>query len=155
MSEREDRRKELEHLRGELKCNGYPEWMLRDLSEDNSSESEKDVETSEEIPVVITYIQEFLELLRWVFGSYDIQTYFKPTNTFRQLLVEPKDPVSKENMVGPVYKIKCQECDAVYVGETERSLRAWFNEHWQPSSTTSEVAKHIHVDYTQHSVEKY
>ena len=39
----------------------------------------------------------------------------------RQLLVKPKDPVDKENAVEPVYKIKCEECKATYVGETERS----------------------------------
>ena len=55
--------------------------------------------------------------------------------------------------MGPVYKIKCEECDAVYVSEIERSLKARFSEHRQPSSTTSEVSKHIHVDQTQHSVE--
>ena len=61
--------------------------------------------------------------------------------------------MSKENVVGPVYKIKCEECNAVYVGETERSLKARFSEHRRPSSTTSEVFKHIHVDHPQHSVE--
>ena len=35
VSEREDRRKELDHLRGALKCNGYPELILRDLKEEN------------------------------------------------------------------------------------------------------------------------
>ena len=38
--------------------------------------------------------------MRQVFGNYGIPTYFKPTNTLRQLLVKPKDPVSKENVVG-------------------------------------------------------
>ena len=56
-------------------------------------------------------------------------------------------------MVGPVYKIKCEEREAVYVGEIERSLKAKFNEHRRPSFTTSEVAKHIHVNHLQHSKE--
>ena len=30
VSEREDRREELEHLRGARKCNGYPDWILWD-----------------------------------------------------------------------------------------------------------------------------
>ena len=67
--------------------------------------------------------------------------------------MKPKDPASKENMVGPVYKIKCEECEATYVGETERSLKSRFNEHWRPSSTTSEVSKHIHIEHPEHSVE--
>ena len=68
VSEREDRRKELDHLRGALKCNGYPEWILRDLKEENKSDSEKEGETLGEtietsvkeklksIPVMIPYV---------------------------------------------------------------------------------------------------
>ena len=74
-------------------------------------------------------------------------------NTLQQLLMKPSDPVSKENVVGPVYKINCGECEATYVGETERSLKSRFNEHRTPSSTTSEIAKHIHVEQPEHYVE--
>ena len=37
-------------------------------------------------------------------------------------MVKRKDSVGKENMVGPVCTIVCEECEAVYAGETERSL---------------------------------
>ena len=74
------------------------------------------------------------------------------SNTLRQLLVHPKDPVGKDKVVGPVYKISCEECDATYVGETERSLKARFGEHRRPSSTTSEVSKHIHTDNPNHNI---
>ena len=81
VSERKDRRKELDHLRGALKCNGYPEWILRDLKEENNSDSEKEVETSGEtvetstkekskkIPVVIPYVKGFTEQMRRVYGK--------------------------------------------------------------------------------------
>ena len=103
VSEREDRRKELEHLRGVLKCNGYPDWIMRELRDDNSDEGEvkrpepvketSDKERNKKIPVVIPYIKGFSEQIRWVLGKYSIPTCFKPTNTLRQLLVKPKDPV--------------------------------------------------------------
>ena len=48
VSESEDRRKELELLRGTLIRNVYPEWILRDLIDDSSNESEEEMETSEE-----------------------------------------------------------------------------------------------------------
>ena len=86
-------------------------------------------------------------------GRYRTPTYFKPTSTLRQLWVKPKDPVNKDNMVGPVYKVKCEDCEATYVGETERSLKSRFNEHLRPSSTTSEVSEHIHLEQPEHSVE--
>ena len=66
--------------------------------------------------------------------------------------VHPKDPVGKDKVVGPVYKISCEECGATYVGETERSLKARFGEHRRPSSTTSEVSKHIHTDSPNHTI---
>ena len=79
--------------------------------------------------------------------------YFKPANTLRQLLVRPKDPVAKERVVGPVYRIPCEQCDDSYVGETERSLKARHDEHRRPSSKSSEVSKHINVDFPGHSID--
>ena len=43
--------------------------------------------------------------------------------------------------------------EATYVGEIERSLKSRFNEPRRPSSTTSEVVKHIHTDQPEHTVE--
>ena len=79
-------------------------------------------------PVVIPY-SVFSEELKSIFGGFGVPTYFKPSNTLWQLLVHPKDPVGKDKVVGPVYKISCEECEATYVGETERSLKARFVEH--------------------------
>ena len=41
----------------------------------------------------------------------------------------------------------------MYVGETERSLKARFSEHRRPSSTTSEFSKHIHQDHPNHNIQ--
>ena len=38
------------------------------------------------------------------------------------------------------------------MGETERSLKARFDEHRRPSSSTSEVSRHIHNDCKGHTV---
>ena len=92
------------------------------------------------------------EELRRIFRGFNVQTFFKPTNTLRQLLVHPKDPVAKEQVVGPIYEITCENCDAAYVGETERSLKARFSEHRRPSSISSEVSKHIHTDKPNHKI---
>ena len=41
----------------------------------------------------------------------------------------------------------------MYEGETERSLKAIFNEHHRPSSATSEVEIHIHFDQPHYSMD--
>ena len=50
--EREDRREELEHLRGALKCNGYPDWILRELKDENNNRK-KEGKKSEEVKVTL------------------------------------------------------------------------------------------------------
>ncbi|KAI8495047.1 hypothetical protein Bbelb_270330 [Branchiostoma belcheri] len=42
---------------------------------------------------------------------------------------EPKDPLAPSEKCGVIYKIKCEECGEVYVGETERSLGEMTSEH--------------------------
>ena len=58
----------------------------------------------------------------------------------------------KGKVIDPVHKKSCEECEATYVGETERSLKARFGEHRRPSSTMSEVSKHIHMDNPNHKI---
>ena len=79
------------------------------------------VPATKKYPVVLSYVREISEQLRRVFRSFDIPVYFKPTNTLRQLLVLPKDKVEKGKVVGLVYHITCDDCDATYVGEMERA----------------------------------
>ncbi len=105
-----------------------------------------------EFPIVIPYIKGVSEELRRVFKRYEVPTYFKPTNTLRQLLVRPKDKLKKERVVGPVYQIACEKCPATYIGETERSLKQCFLEHRRLSSVTSEVSCHVHLDHPYHSI---
>ena len=172
VSDSEERRKELEHIGKALKCNGYPDWMLpetREASVDSVKEvKEKEVEQDKQdktqkgkrkYPVTIPYIKGFSEEYRRVLGGYGVPTYFKPTNTLRQLLVRPKDPLKTESVAGPVYRIPCaggpsEGCESSYVGETERVMGKRFAEHRRPSSSdTSEVARHIHRDHPEHTVD--
>ena len=45
------------------------------------------------------------------------------------------------------------QCLESYIGETERSLKKRFQEHKRPSSTSSEVSKHIHIESPGHQVD--
>ena len=70
------------------------------------------VPVTKKYPVVLPYVRGISEQLKRVFRSFDILAYFKMTNTLRQLLVLSKDKVEKGKMVGPVYHITCDDCDA-------------------------------------------
>ena len=170
VSKEEELKEEKHHIREALRLNGYPDWIIDDkpstdqsptpseqseapMAQQRGAESGVNSRPSRRYPVVIPYIRGLSEELRRTFKKYDVRMYFKPTNTLRQLLVRPKDKLPKERVVGPVYHIQCEDCPASYVGETERSLKARFQEHRRPSTTTSEVSKHINQDHPEHSVD--
>ena len=142
---------ELDYVRTALGYNGYPDWMLAKTREEVKEGRREEELTSgvkreerKKRPVIIPYIRGFSEELKRIFGGFRVPTYFKPSNTLRQLLVHPKDPLGKNKVVGPVYKISCEHCEATYIGETERSLKARCGEHRRQSSTTSEVSTYTH-----------
>ena len=49
--------------------------------------------------------------------------------TLRKLLCKPKDRVATKDKNNIVYEIDCSNCQAVYFGESERSLKSRSNEH--------------------------
>ena len=49
--------------------------------------------------------------------------------TLRRLLTNVKDKDEPENRPGAVYRIKCSDCQATYIGETGRNLTTRLNEH--------------------------
>ena len=102
---------------------------------------------------MVPYLRGVSEEIHRTMKAYNIPVFFKPINTLRQLLVRPKDPLPKERVCGPIYHIPCDNCDASYVGESERSLKARFSEHRRPSSVTSEVSRHLHVDQPGHTID--
>lgn len=173
VSNEAERSKEVEHIKSALRVNSYPEWMFEEKkAKDGDGEDIVDSEpldTSQAVenqdtpstvtvkkkvyPVVIPYVKGVSEQLRRTFKRFEVPLYFKPSNTLRQLLVRPKDPLAKEKVVGPVYHIPCEECPASYIGETERSLKARFSEHRRPSSVNSEVSQHIHQAYPGHRID--
>jgi len=55
---------------------------------------------------------------------YNIRSGHKPISTLRQLFTNVKDKDKPENRQGAVYKIKCCDCQATYIGETGRNLQA-------------------------------
>ena len=156
VSDDQERKEEKEHIRSVLEVNGYPDWVFRQHKERvqkrRTSDSNRS-RTDKKPAIVIPYVKGVSEKLRAAFGRFKTPVYFKPTNTLRQQLVHPKDKLGKEKIVGPVYHIPCGNCEDDYIGESERSLKARFDEHKRPSSTSSEVSKHIHASSKPHSID--
>ena len=162
VSNEEDRQEEIKQVRTALQLNGYPNWVLNSSTNQNhatehakqptESGSANSTSKTRSYAVQLPYVKGLTEPLRRIYKQYGASSYVRPSNTLRQQLVRAKDPIPKTRVTGPVYHILCLTCEADYVGETERSLKAGFDEHRRPSSRTSEVFTHIHTDCQGHTV---
>ena len=76
-------------------------------------------EVKEKGHIVIPYTQGLCESIKKICGRYGIQTYFKGSNTIRNVLVSPKDKDHMVNQSGAIYWFQCGDlsCDDEYIGE--------------------------------------
>ena len=85
--------------------------------------------------VILPYAKGFSERLAKVLRDFNIKVVHRPIRTIFNLLKKPKDKIEKEASRGVVYKIKCKNCDSVYVGQTLRALKTRMKEHTKAIKT--------------------
>ena len=88
--------------------------------------------------VTIPYVKGVSEALSRVLRKHHISTPMRPHNTIKQLLVHPKDKVSKEDKTGVVYQIPCNACNLTYIGETGRKFGTRLKEHQKDVETMTQ-----------------
>ena len=71
-------------------------------------------------------------------NQHRIGTSYRPHTTLRRLLVHPKDKIEKQKTCGVVYKVKCNNCEKVYIGETGRKLETRIQEHRKDVETAEQ-----------------
>ena len=89
-----------------------------------------------------------------ILQPYNIRVAHKPITTSRRLLTNVKDKDKPEDRQGAVYKIKCCDCQASYIGETGRNLSTRLTEH-KRATRNGDVNNHIaeHHLKTKHQID--
>ena len=90
----------------------------------------------------IPYIRGTSETIARILQPYNIPVAHKPITTLRRLLTNVKDKDKPEDRQGAVYKIKCCDCQASYIGETGRNLSTRLTEH-KRATRNGDVNNHI------------
>ena len=121
----EERRKEELRIKKALYKNGYSRKFIHRFSEQAPTRTLNQPKAT----VVIPYIRGISESIRRMLSSYDIRVCMKPHCTLRQIFVHPKDPIPMDQRSGVVYEIPCDDCEQVYVGQTDRSFACRLKEH--------------------------
>ena len=81
------------------------------------------------ISINLAYVEGTSEKLRRILKSHKIRSTFYTEMTLFKFLCKPKDRVAAEDKINIAYEIHCSNCQAVYFGESKRSLRSLSDEH--------------------------
>jgi hypothetical protein len=126
---------ELEHLRDTFLLNGFPEpWLQHILFNNQTRKSEEQVSLISDEPekigcLVVPYIKEIHRQLVSLCKREGIHLLYSRQPNLGNL-ISPKRPDLQTMLTRScVYQIPCNDCDAVYIGETKRMLLTRCKEH--------------------------
>ena len=139
-----------------LELNGYPKKAIERMSQPRQPHLlNPDTTATNPQFASIPYVQGTSEAIRQILAPLGVKTSFRPTNTLRNMLVHPKDPMPTEKKSGVVYCIPCGSCPQTYIGQAGRTLEQRLKEHEKAvrdeNITTSALAEH--VQKTGHPIE--
>ncbi|KAI8482477.1 hypothetical protein Bbelb_397970 [Branchiostoma belcheri] len=141
------------HLRGALAKCGYQNWTfnkaLRPSDQSKKTQKCKPLTNKNKANITIPYVQGVSEKLRRIFQNFNIATNFKPHSTLRQRLVHPKDRPHKGTKANVIYRLKCEEPNNTYIGETSRPLKVRYKEHCRPSANGYSSAIFHYLQHNQ------
>ena len=119
-----NRKSELSKIQDTLQSNGFPTTICSNKLFSKTTQN-RNYTTFVSIP----YVQGVYEPIKRVLAQVGVEVTLKPYFTLSPVFRIPKDVICDEKKCGLVYEIPCRDCDAVYVGETGRSLSTRKKEH--------------------------
>ena len=103
--------------------------------------------------IVLPYISGFSDNLKKALKHENINFIFKNVNKFSTFITLGKDKLKTEEKSNIVYKINCNDCEAVYISQSGRKLQCRKNEHIKDVEKLNEKsALANHVRYTGHKI---
>ena len=169
-SNQESRDDEIIKIREILKNNEYPEKVIdreiaKFLKSQNINQTTDSLQSNEADKskrfIILPYVNDRVEqygkrltrLINNFYPKVDFKVAFKAPKElghFFRFKDKPTD-ILKQSLV--LYHIKCKDCDADYIGKTERILHYRVREHKGESSSNVDSAIHQHHIQTQHKID--
>ena len=114
----------------------------------NKTLGERESDTKRETWATFTFYGNYIRSITNIFKNTQIRIAFKSTNTLSQLLVNTKD--TKPEVSG-IYRLTCETCQGVYIGQTGRSIEARYKEHMRYIKTNNpQSAYALHILNNRH-----
>ena len=127
-------------------------FVRRNTHSNIDSNNQINVNSGHVTTATLPYIRGTSETITRILQSYNIRVAHKSITTLRRLLTNVKD--KPEDRQGAVYKIKCCDCQASYIGETGRNLSTRLTEH-NRAARNGDINNHIaeHHLHTKHQID--
>ena len=93
-----------------------------------------------------TYIGKETKFITKLFKDSLIKITFTTRNTMKRLLSPKPHPIQEQFDRSGVYQFSCPDCHMKYVGQTDRSFRVRFSEHFRNykyNNNKSKFAQHL------------
>lgn len=127
--------KELNHIKLIADVNGFGEKDITNLVQKHSSKIKKQKfttfknkkETSKR-RVCLSFCGTISNQIKRVFCNHNFDVVFKSNCNISNMLTNTKDKIPEQQKSG-IYKISCNECSAIYIGQTRRNILQRFKEH--------------------------
>ena len=140
------RREEMHRVKAVLRDNNYPLSFLHNCERALTTQP---AENNFNGFVVLPYVQSVSEKIGRILNQHKVKVAYKPQQTINSLFPRPKElDDSDRQKSGNVYKISCTQCNFVYYGQTQRSLKTRIVEHKKAVASfdqNSKVAGHVHL----------
>lgn len=153
-STEEAKLKELDHVKTVLSVSGYTRHAWDAVSRPKPGRSTPESTNkgkSHGRSITLPYFGPASHTLARHIRKAGVPVHMTPYNTLRSRLVHPKDKVEYKEKVNTVYRLQCNDCDAVYIGETERCLGKRVQEHtWKSKKSAFEE----HSRLNKHNINK-
>ena len=119
---------EFHHVSEILKSNVFPSHKRSFSFKTNSVASQQSNQQFQGF-ATIPYVQGISEPIKRILAKVGIRVTMKPHFTLSSIFRKPKDLIDFEEKRGLVYQISCRDCNAIYIGETGRSVKTRKREH--------------------------
>lgn len=125
-----DRPQSLKNVRKLLKDNGYPRDFVENIIKqrvnrfyNNGSSTERHNEDRKRY-LSTPYIPGLSERIGKVLKKHNMILSTKTTNKVQNVFTRTKYSLLKKNRCKMVYRVRCKQCSAVYIGETKQKVNS-------------------------------
>ncbi len=119
----------MERIYSELLNNSYPKKFIDRVK--TRIPNQAPLERNWTSTACIPYLPKISEAIRRSLNPEGIRVTFTSTSTLAKSLTHVKGSIPKDKASQLVYKLSCQDCTTVYIGETSRSVADRMKEHSQ------------------------